>query len=167
MRRLSLYCVFALSITACGGQTATVTVHDKATPDYARQDGRDPNRSGCSSPMLIDSNIVTNVAGTSVAVRAPDRRRLGTLVLRRSAKMDCHTMWARVDDLPPRPPRGYVIHLTVVRPGDGRRVAYQTRNVAVAAYGNMLTYERGCVRAEAFLSRRGKDGPTARTSCQK
>ncbi len=171
MRRISmLFAVLLCGLAACSSEDAP----QKERPsDTAKQesktlnrgyDGQDPKTAGCDQPPAVD------VPGSQVPVRLPNGRKIGTLVLRRSA--GCQTMWGRVDGLPEKPSGKDVMHVNVKRPADDASAEFDTPDVFIAVFGDMLTYRPGCVYAEAYVSRviregEAKKGPVAKTSCKK
>ena len=150
-----LISLIAAGFTACGEED------DSNPPDKSQNqgyDGQDPKASGCDIPAPTD------VPRTTVPVKLPDGKVLGQLDLRRSSS--CQTMWGRVSGLPQVLIGGNVMHVNAVRPRDGAAAPFQTTDVYIAVFGDMLTFRTGCVYAEAYVVRKGKQGPKARTPCR-
>ncbi len=170
MRRLTLcpslllgllFLLLPISLAACGDEAEKRTSSKEANKEYDR---RDPNAAGCSNPALIQSGAVSDVPGSRQPVKLSDGKVLGTLTLRRSTK--CQTMWGRVDGLP-KTPTGYdEMYVAVTRPEDKKTASFKTKDVFMAVFGDMLSYQGGCIKATAYVIRRGQKGPTAVTPCK-
>ena len=148
--------LIALGLAACGGGDDSKSSDKSQNKGYDRQD---PKAAGCDTPAPVD------VPGSTVPVKLPNGKVLGQLVLRRSTS--CQTMWGRIGGLPKKPTGYDVMHVNVTRPSDGATAPFQTKDVYIAVFGDMLTYRPGCVYAEAHVVRKGKQGPVAKTPCKK
>lgn len=136
----------------------TPASHPPTTPAQARDpvvDGADPERSGCAADgVTIDSQPLI----------FPRGRLAGTVELRYSAH--CRVGWTRFTPAPASGRgAGDTVTVVVVRPTDGARQRFTITYGDLAVYGNILSTERGCVRAEAFVTTGGGTSPVTATGC--
>jgi hypothetical protein len=158
MRQLSLVLLtgLALCLAACGGGSGGSKLSNTV------YDGKDPYDAQC----VVNTS---HVPGSAVPLFAPrEQKKMGTLLLVRSPK--CQTMWGKVGGLPATANGKDTLVITAVRPRDNQHASFTVppTDVYKGAFGNMLTYQVGCVYATAQIIRAVKNGtplkgPVART----